>query len=99
MKRFCKEEKEKFVKMWMASGKSKWAFAQEQGLIPQTFSRWAARNNETFNFVEVKTKLNPPEVTNYQEIVIERGEIKIRIPCGINQQGIEVVKTLWEILA
>ena len=65
--------------------------------MPQTFCKWVEIKNKNVNFVEVKAKLKPFEEAG-QEIILERGETRIRVPLGINQQGLEVVKTLWKIL-
>ena len=97
MKKYSAEEKEDLIEAWKESGKSKWAFAKEHELIPQTFLKWVAKKDETINFVELTSKLKPSKETN-QKIILERGNIKFKIPSEITQQGIEVVKTLWEIL-
>ena len=97
MKRYSTEEKEKFIEGWKTSGKSKWIFAKEQGLVPQTFCKWITRKNETTNFVELRTKLKICEPTN-KEIVLERGEVRIRVPFGISREEIESVAALWKLL-
>ena len=98
MKRYNKEEKAKLVEAWEISGKSKWTFAKENEIVPQTFCKWIARKEETVHFVEVKSKQNFFG-ENSQEIILERGEVRIRVPYGIHQQGIELVKVLWKLLA
>ena len=74
---------------WRQSGKSAWAYAKENGLNPQTFVRWARAEPEEknplgearVNFVEVPTQVMafPSRV---QEILIEKGDVKIHIPLG-----------------
>ena len=38
--RFSEEEKSMWLSDWRQSGKSAWAYAKENGLVPQTFVRW-----------------------------------------------------------
>ena len=97
MKKYSTEEKEKWVAGWKTSGKSKWKFAREQGLVPQTFLKWIRSKNEKNNFVEITSKKKLTE-ENKQEIILEREELRIRIPSGINQQGIESVAALLKLL-
>ena len=97
MKKYNTEEKEKLIEAWKISGKSRWAFAKEQGLVPQTFLKWTRSKKETLNFVEVKAKQNLIE-KNSQEIILEHGEVQIRVPSGISQQGIETAAALLKLL-
>ena len=83
--KYSKEEKAMWLEDWKRSGKKAWTYAQENGLIPQTFCSWV--KHETHNipcpgFVEMPTpqKTNP-EIP--QEILVEKGDIKIRIPLSV----------------
>ena len=70
---------------WKQSGKKPWTYAKENGIIPQTFCRWIKREtNSTSGFVEIpphkKLKLKP-ELP--QEILVEKGDMKIHIPLSV----------------
>jgi hypothetical protein len=86
MKRYSEEEKKMWLDDWQASGKSAWAYAKANGLNLQTFLKWTKPAEETeTGFVEVTpAKLAPMEVLpgmrNHQEILIEKGDVKIHIP-------------------
>ena len=85
--RFSKEEKELWVEDWRQSGKSAWAYAKENGLVLQTFVRWTKAKSEEksvieeakMNFVEVPAQVMPYP-SEAQEILIEKGDLKIHIP-------------------
>ena len=82
--RFSKEEKAMRVEDWRQSGKTAWAYAKENGLSPQTFTNWTkARKEAKPCFVEIPTQVVPPQM-HAQEILIEKGEIKIHIPLGLS---------------
>ena len=92
MKRFSSEEKAMWVEDWRQSGKNAWAYAKENGLIPQTFTSWTKpRKKEAKQiFVEVPKKAfqSPRHV---QEIVIEKGEWRIHIPVGMGNEELRAV--------
>jgi len=77
---FSKEEKAMWLEDWRQSGKSAWAYAKGNGINPQTFCGWVKREaKKASGFVEIKeqVKLKPEPL---QEILIEKGDIKIHIP-------------------
>jgi transposase-like protein len=83
---FSKEEKAMWLEDWKRSGISAWAYAKENGLVPQTFVRWVKAEAEPKeSFVEVQAPMLLP-VSYVPEILIEKGDIKIHIPvtlgCG-----------------
>jgi hypothetical protein len=90
--RYREEEKKMWLDDWQSSGKSAWKYAKENGLNSQTFARWAkpekAENIECF--VEVPALKAPPE-TNSHEILIEKGEARIRIPLGIGSCELRMI--------
>jgi hypothetical protein len=68
---------------WRKSGKKAWAYARENGLTPQAFVGWAkAKKGNKPCFVEVATEAIPVE--RREEILIEKGEVKIHIPLAIS---------------
>ena len=78
---YSKEEKEMWVEDWRQSGKKAWTYAKENGFNPQTFVSWTKSRNEKEKtpFVEVPAQaLQSPRLT--QEVLIEKGDIKIHIP-------------------
>jgi hypothetical protein len=77
---FSKEEKIMWLEDWQKSGKQAWSYAKENGLCPQTFTRWTkVKPQNNCCFVEVSTKLKkPPEYA--QQILIEKADLKIHVP-------------------
>ena len=80
---FSKEEKELWVEDWKQSGKSAWAYAKENGIIPQTFCGWVKRETKKgSSFVEIPAR-KKPNSERVQEILVEKGDIKIHIPQSV----------------
>ena len=93
--KFSKEEKALWIEDWKQSGKGAWAYAKENGLIPQTFCNWVKREKKTVSgFVEVPAN-KKPQMETPSEIVIEKGEIRIRIPLPV---WIECPAAIKEVL-
>ena len=81
MKKTSKEEKAMWLEDWKKSGKNAWAYAKENGLVPQTFSSWTRprKKEAKQTFVEVpKRALQSTRLV--QEILIEKGDTRIHIP-------------------
>ena len=88
---YSKEEKAMWLEDWRQSGKNAWAYAKENGLIPQTFVSWTKRIKETeTGLVEVPTQIVLP-LQHEGEILIEKGEVKIHIPLGIGGRELRAV--------
>jgi len=78
--KYSEEEKAEWLKAWQKSGKSAWAYAKENGLIPQTFERWAnGKTKKKNSFVQIRSKVI---TVNQAVIIVEKGDIKIHIPLG-----------------
>jgi transposase-like protein len=77
---YSKEEKAMWLEDWKQSGKSAWSYARENGIKPQTFTNWAKpRRKNKQTLVEIPTGVfQSARLT--QEILIEKGEVKIHIP-------------------
>ena len=91
--RFSKEEKALWLEDWRQSGKSAWTYAKENGLCPQTFGRWVKPKTESEScFVEVPTHVLPP-LQYTQEILIEKGVVKIHIPLSL---GCDQLRTIFD---
>ena len=89
--RFNKEEKALWLENWRQSGKKAWTFAKENGLVPQTFIKWTMAEKETKScFVEVPAQVIKP-LLQAQEILIEKGELKIHIPLTVGRDGLRAV--------
>ena len=85
------EEKMKYLTEWKKSGIKAWTFAKEKGLCPQTFTKWVKKGKKKRNnFVEVGTKIKTP-FENGHEILVEKGELKIKIPTMLGQEGLRMV--------
>jgi len=88
---YSTEEKVKMLEEWKRSGKKAWRYAQEKGLIPQTFCRWARQEREKgTGFVEVAARAVVPVLTG-REIVIEKGDIRLRLPLDIRCNELRTV--------
>ena len=81
MKKYSDEEKEMWLEDWQRSGKSVWAYAKENGLIPQTFNNWTKQRKQEPEqpLVEIPVEILQP-TRHAQEILIEKGNVKIHIP-------------------
>ena len=89
---YSKEEKGMWLEDWRQSGKSAWAYAKENDLNPRTFVKWTKSETEAKPcLVEVPALMIPPPLQFVQEILIERGEIKIHIPLGMGRNELRAV--------
>ena len=87
---YSKEEKTMWLEDWQKSGKGAWAYAKENGLIPQTFVTWTKKEQkEKTEFVEIKTKIKQKLQTS--EILIEKGDIKIHLPFGMSSNELSSI--------
>ena len=94
---YSKEEKAMWIEDWLKSGKSAWAYAKENGLLPQTFTKWTKAKAESKPcFVPVPAQVLKP-LEYPQEILIEKGEVKIHIPlCVAGKELHAIFKALAE---
>ena len=87
--RFNEKEKTMWLEDWRQSGKSAWAYAKENGLVPQTFVKWTKTQTKQC-FVEVPMQaIQSPTLA--PEILIERGDVKIHIPLCLNRNDMRTV--------
>jgi len=88
--KFSEEEKAMWLEDWRRSGKKAWNYAKENGLIPQTFVGWTKTKTENKPcFVEVQAE--DISVRRGEEILIEKGELKIHIPLTIGSSGLRTI--------
>ena len=109
--RYSEEEKEMWLADWRQSGKSAWAYAKANGLTLATFLKWTKAENQEISeeqskpcFIEVPMHALPPP-KSMQEILIEKGDVRIHIPlcAGAEElravmEGLGKVRTLWGTL-
>jgi len=82
--RYSKEERTMFLEDWKQSGKSAWKYAKENRVSWKTFKSWTENATETKPcFVEVPAQIMKPPLRT-PEILIEKGDVKIRIPLAIS---------------
>ena len=88
--KFSEEEKAMWLEDWRLSGKKAWTYARENGLIPQTFAGWTkVKTANAPCFVEVPAKVIPVE--SKQEILVEKGGLKIHIPLMIDSSELRAI--------
>ena len=87
---YSKEEKRKLLEKWRKSGISAWAFAREKGLCQQTFLKWKKQESKVTSagFVEVEMAKPYGAETN---IIIEKGDIRIRLPLELDVNALAKV--------
>jgi len=92
--RYSKEEKEMWLEDWRQSGKGAWGYAKANNLNPQTFVSWSKAEKKT-GFVEVlsakATAQILPPFQHTQEILIEKGDVKIHIPLTLGRNELRAV--------
>jgi hypothetical protein len=89
--KFSEEEKAMWLEDWRRSGKSAWTYARENGLVPQTFAKWAkGKDGAQQCFVEVAAPMMPAQ-RQVPEILIEKGEVRIHIPLALGREELRAV--------
>ena len=89
--KYSKEEKVRLLEGWRQSGKSISAYARENGLVRWTFTKWLKAERDTKPcFVEIPAGV-VQTTRQVQEILIEKGEIKIHIPLCVWAEGSGIV--------
>ena len=87
---YSKEEKAMWIEDWQKSGKKAWTYAKENGLIPQTFTGWTKKRPKTkTGFVEIQTPTIPK--LQVSMILVEKGEVKVHIPLGLDRNELREV--------
>jgi len=77
---YTTEEKEMWLEDWKQSGKGPWTYAKENGLIPQTFVGWTKKGiKPKQSFIEIPKQILQ-STRHEQEILIEKGDMRIHIP-------------------
>jgi hypothetical protein len=89
MKRYRQEEKARQLEEWKQSGMTAWAYAKAKSLNPQTFNKWTQSGMKR-QFVEIAVPIQE-RTRGKQEILIEKGEVKIHVPLGIGGEDLRTV--------
>jgi transposase-like protein len=88
---YSAEEKAELLENWRLSGKTISAYVKEKGLVRWTFTKWIkAERDSKSGFVEVPVHVLKP-VPRLPEILIEKGDIRIHIPLGMDHRGLQAV--------
>ena len=92
MKHYSKEEKAMWLEDWRQSGKNAWAYAKENGLLPQTFTSWTKpKKTAKQALVEVPGKVLKSASIEHEKMLIEKGDIKIHIPLGLDSRELQAI--------
>ena len=84
------EEKARWIEDWQKIGKTAWTYAKENGLIPQTFSKWIKMGiKPKQDFVEIHPKR--ASLFQTQQILIEKGDLKIHLPTGATSNDLRTI--------
>jgi len=96
---YSKEEKAKWLEDWKKSGKKARAYARENGINQQTFSNWIKPGKKEYqSLVEIPTGIFSG-VYPVQEVLIEKGEVKIHIPLEpVLGELYTIIKRIGQIL-
>ena len=93
MKKYVtRNEREEHLKRWKEGGMSKNAYALSAGICPRTFTGWTWQEpgEKKSGFVEIPKKAF---TGNYNEIVIEKSGVIIRVPISVDLKGLQTVFT------
>jgi hypothetical protein len=91
MKKFSEDEKNMWLSDWQESGQSAWAYAQANGLNPQTFKNWTRPKPATqTGLVEIPAAIIQ-ERHSTDEILIEKGDVRIHIPLSIGSMELRTI--------
>ena len=98
MKKISREERERFLSAWKASGQPVKQFCREQGLNHYTFYGWLEAQRKkptepTQAFVELK--VNSEQSQDTPPLVIVCGPYRIELVRGFDR---ELLKTVLEVL-
>jgi len=89
MKKYTRQEREKFIEDWKNGSLSKTDYAKSIGLKVTTFYKWAEGIvKPKQNFVEI----DPKKITNpVREIIIEKGSLTVHIPMSVSNNELQTV--------
>jgi len=93
MKKFLtKKERQEHIERWKEGGMSKNAYAISAGISPRTFLGWTWQEMEKkdLGFIEIPKKTF---TGNFNEIVIEKDGIIMRVPMSVCLQELQTVFT------
>jgi len=90
MANYTKKERQEHLENWRKGGLSKNAYAKASGISPRTFTGWTwqTKKEKDHGFVEIKAKKLSG---NSHGIVIEKGNITIRLPLSADMKEMQKV--------
>ena len=90
MKNYTSAERQEHLEKWKNGSLSKAAYAKAAGIYPTTFYTWtrAKKSKAKQGFVEIKKRLI--QTTNH-DLVIEKGNITIRVPMSAGEKELQIV--------
>jgi transposase-like protein len=88
--KYSEEEKAMWLEDWRQSGKGAWAYAKENGIIPQTFTNWTKEETENGSGLIEVPAVAATEWAG-QEILIETVGVKIHVPLGIGREELRTI--------
>jgi transposase-like protein len=92
MKTYTNEERRDHVAAWKTSGLVRSAYAKEKGIHPATFCKWAKDSEQKGRgFVELSMEAS---YQGRQEIIIEKGDIHIRLPAEMLERVLGAVLSI-----
>ena len=91
--KYSEEEKAMWIEDWHKSGRGAWAYAKANGLNPQTFAKWAkGEPGRRPCFVEIPAPAaESTPCLPVPEMLVEKGEVRIRIPLAIGRGEMRMV--------
>ena len=95
MKSYTERERQEHIENWKKSNLAKTAYAKSAGIFPTTFYNWVKEKTrkKKQGFVEINKRL---VARSGQDIVIEKGDITVRIPLPT---GANELQTVFSALA
>jgi len=89
MKSYTEKERNEHIENWKNGTLSKAAYAKSAGIVTTTFYKWAQETKKRKKgFVEIRKK---KILGTVQEIIIEKGNLTIRLPLSAGAEGLRTV--------
>jgi transposase-like protein len=92
MTSYTEQERQEHIENWTKGGLTKASYAKSVGLKKETLYYWLKRKarNKNQSFIEIPKKVLP---TNIQDMVIEKGNITVRVPLSVGIKELQTVLT------
>ena len=95
MRNYTNAERQEHLEKWKNSALSKAAYAKSVGIYPTTFYTWirGKPGRKVQDFIEISTQVM--QKTSH-DLVIEKGNLIIRIPLSVGAKELHTVFTVLE---